>query len=643
MRVFWTILAIAGGVVALVLVGVAIAVWTVDVNRFVAPVQKKVKDATGRDLTIGGVHLSLGLAPKVVLDDVHFRNAPWSKEKDLASVKRVEAEVALLPLLQRRFEVVRLNLVDPLITLETNAAGKANWEFAGGAQPSSPAVPGAGAAAVLASFGISNLEIENGTVNYSDGASGAVTRISVDHFAAQARNATSPITAEFRGKVDNVPVSLSANLGPLDTLLQRRAPYPIAVEGQVAGRSASVSTKLRFADGAARLEDLALGMGASKAAGEAVVVQHGPRNRVSVKLSSPSLALSDLQLSPAKPAPAKATEAARQKGWLFSDEHVSFGGFAGTDIDGDITIGDLTLADARRLRDVRARFTLHGGQFDASDLQAKVFGGTVHGVLKINATHPAEPLISLVGQATDLDLSALLAAGGSPREVRGGKTNVTIDLSTRGSSPREWARDADGSLQVVVGPATVAIPKGEADSALSRLSQTVNPFRTVQSETEVQCIVIRLPLRDGIARVDRSIAAETRELSVSASGTIDLRQETLDLAVAPVARVALPVNVPQLAGLVRVRGPLAAPSVTVDPQATAAMLAQLGAAFGKGGKAAVGGALASKSTGDGTGTCNIALGRAPGSAATAVGKAPAKGATTPDAELGKALGKLLGR
>ena len=124
MRVFWTILAIAGGVVLLVLVGVAIAVWTVDVNQFVGPIQAKVKAATGRDLAIdGGVSLSLGLEPKIVLNDVRFGNAPWGKAPQLLTAKRVEAEVALLPLLQRRFEVARLHLVEPVIALEIDARG----------------------------------------------------------------------------------------------------------------------------------------------------------------------------------------------------------------------------------------------------------------------------------------------------------------------------------------------------------------------------------------------------------------------------------------------------------------------------------------------------------------------------------------
>jgi len=649
MRIFWTILAIAGGLVLLVLVGVAIAVWTVDVNQFVAPIQKKVKEATGRDLTIGGgVRLSLGLEPKLVLDDVHFGNAPWSKTKDMAAVKLVEADVALLPLLQRRFEVVRLNLVDPVITLETDTGGKANWEFGTGPAPIPAGTPvaaaSAGAASALASFGISNVEIVNGTVTYRDNASGTVTTIAIDRFAAQARNAMAPINAEFRGKVDNVPVSLSGNLGPLDTLLKRQAPYPVSIEGEVGGRKTNVVTKATVTDASTRLEDLAVTLGSSKLTGQAIVTTAGSRRKVSLRLSSPALSMADLQFAPpAAAAPAKAAPAAAHKAWLFSDEPVSFAGLPGTDVDGEISVGDLKLADGRRLTDVHAKFTVQGGILDAPDLQAKIFGGAVQGSLKVDATHPAEPGISLIAQATGLDLSALLAAGGSPREVKGGKTNVAIDVTTKGTTPRQWARDASGSVQAVVGPATVVTPKGAADSGLAALAQAVNPFRSVQSETEIQCVVVRLPLHDGIAHVDRSIAAETREIGISASGSIDLRQETLDLAVTPHARVALPVNVTQLAGLVRVRGPLASPTIGVDPKATAATVAQLGAAFSKGGIAAVGGALAAGASTDTTNWCDVALGRAPAATAAAPATGSPAPAPNPNTELGKALGKLLGR
>jgi uncharacterized protein involved in outer membrane biogenesis len=328
---------------------------------------------------------------------------------------------------------------------------------------------------------------------------------------------------------------------------------------------------------------------------------------------------------------------------------VSFVGLAGADVDGDITIGELRLDDKQKLTEVHARFTLKDARLNASDLQAKSMGGTVHGSLQVDATHPAEPTLALVWQATGLDLSALLAAGGSPRQVKGGKTDVNVNITTRGTSEREWARNASGSVLAVVGPASVANSK-ETESDLGKIAQAVNPLRGAQSETELRCAVIRLPLHDGIANVDHSIGAETREIGVLATGTIDLRNETLDLALTPRARVALPIDLGQLASLVRVRGSLASPSVGVDAQAAAATIAQIGAAAasGKGGLAALAGALTAKpgAAVDAPDSCEVALGRAkPATAPTASAPAPATAQHQPAAqdELNKALGKLLGR
>jgi uncharacterized protein involved in outer membrane biogenesis len=121
MRTGLKIIAVAGGIVLLVLLGVAIAVWTVDPNQFIGPIQARIKAATGRDVAIaGGIDLKLGLEPRLVANDVRFGNAAWGKTPDMLTAKSVEAQVALLPLLQRRFDLLRLNLVDPVIVLETS-------------------------------------------------------------------------------------------------------------------------------------------------------------------------------------------------------------------------------------------------------------------------------------------------------------------------------------------------------------------------------------------------------------------------------------------------------------------------------------------------------------------------------------------
>ena len=112
----------------IVAIALAIAVATIDVNAFAGPIRQAIKDATGRDVAIRTIGLTRSLTPKLVLEDVALGNAAWGKAPQLLTAKRVEAQVALLPLLQRRVEILRVALFDPVIALETGGEGRANWD-----------------------------------------------------------------------------------------------------------------------------------------------------------------------------------------------------------------------------------------------------------------------------------------------------------------------------------------------------------------------------------------------------------------------------------------------------------------------------------------------------------------------------------
>src|SRR5438067_10025405 len=161
------VLAAAGGVIALILIAAAIAVATVDLHTLIGPAQASIKSSTGRDLAINGaIDLKPSLEPKVVLNDVTFSNAAGSKVADMVRAKRVELQVALLPLLSRRFEVVELTLTDPVIVLETDAKGRANWEFGSPSSISSATPALSASSAAAGAFGVGNVSIDNGTLMY---------------------------------------------------------------------------------------------------------------------------------------------------------------------------------------------------------------------------------------------------------------------------------------------------------------------------------------------------------------------------------------------------------------------------------------------------------------------------------------------
>ena len=95
--------------------------------------------------------------------------------------------------------------------------------------------------------------------------------------------------------------------------------------------------------------------------------------------------------------------------------------------------------------------------------------------------------------------------------------------------------------------------------------------------------MVRLPFRNGLARVDRSIAVETSDLAISAAGHVDLRDETLELAFRPTPKAALGLNTAQLASLVMAKGPILDPQLSLDAKGAAGMALSIGAAVASGG------------------------------------------------------------
>jgi hypothetical protein len=122
-------LKIVAGVIVVLIVGVIVVLMTVDVSQYKGMIQDQAKAATGREVTIGDIKLSLSLSPAIVVTDVKVANASWGSRREMLTLKQLEAQTELIPLLFGTVNISGLKLVDPDAVLETNASGKGNWEF----------------------------------------------------------------------------------------------------------------------------------------------------------------------------------------------------------------------------------------------------------------------------------------------------------------------------------------------------------------------------------------------------------------------------------------------------------------------------------------------------------------------------------
>ena len=104
------ILVILGLLVVVALAGI---IFTTDINQYKEQIVQVVKDNTGRDFEISGdLKLAPSLIPTIAVEGVTLGNASWAKEKNMLSVTKFEAQIALMPLLKKNIQVIKFILIE---------------------------------------------------------------------------------------------------------------------------------------------------------------------------------------------------------------------------------------------------------------------------------------------------------------------------------------------------------------------------------------------------------------------------------------------------------------------------------------------------------------------------------------------------
>jgi AsmA protein len=129
------------GVVIVVLVAAAFIVpMFIPTDTYKAEIKERVLAQTGRELNIKG-DLKFSVLPTLGLkvNDVTFANAPGASTKNMATFKQLVVKLKAIPLISGNVEIDQFELVEPVINLEVDKAGKPNWVFAKPAAAGAPA------------------------------------------------------------------------------------------------------------------------------------------------------------------------------------------------------------------------------------------------------------------------------------------------------------------------------------------------------------------------------------------------------------------------------------------------------------------------------------------------------------------------
>ena len=622
--------------VAAVLLGLLLGGATFALNRAFPPerlaalLAQRVRDATGRDFRIAG-DLSIQLLPRigVVARDVMLGNAAWSRHKEMARVGRVELRIELWPLLSGKvaFERAAADGVD--LWLETSADGVGNWVFEGvGGKPAGapPATPG-GAKGALA-VDLREIELSNARLNYLDARSGTARQATLESFELRRQDDASRIEARFgaggetwtlKGRTGS-PAALAAGSAdwPFDLTLSasdasirlegRRHPAgaPTVASARIEAKLTSAKALAPWFDAAARVpmplelrarlrytveradfDDIDLALAGQRVGGQASVRVGSPWD-VRAELAAKTIDLDRWMPSASRSAPPQ-TPVAGTPRRLFGAAPLPFDLLAGVPADIGVQVGELRRTGSPTLKALRLRFRSAGGQARVEGLSLAMAGGTVTGRASVKPQPGAPATLTVALSAKNLQAASLSQQSGAGDYLRGGQVDVSADLASKGRSPSELAASATGELLVSARDVTLregAAPIGP--NLLPMLLKAVRLDGAKSAPTHIECLVVRLPFKDGLAVVDRSIALETEQLAIVAKGNVDLRSETLQLALRSSARQVLGLNTAQLASLVVVKGPLREPHVGLDAQGAAGVALSLGAAAASGGLSMLG-------------------------------------------------------
>jgi AsmA family protein len=574
-----------------VLGGAVVFVMSIDFNQYKGLIARQVERATGRALAINGkIELALSLTPTLDAEDLSLANAPGGSRPAMITVKRLEVQLHLLPLLSGKVEIDRVVLDGADVLLETGNSGRGNWVF--NPQESTAAAPAtAGSEAPLPEIGL--VQIRNSHVTYHE--SSGTRSLRIETLDAETRSGR--VALDLAATVGKAPITVKGSIGA-PALLAGGAPYPfdlLVVSGatsatikgaigditemkglvaEISAEGQSLSELNGLADvdlpslgpyslaaravdipGGYKLNPFTLRMGGSRIGGD-VVVTFAQRPKVIADLSAERVDLKDFSVAPE----GRRAGGGPDDGRVFPADPLPFAALTQVDADLKLAAGQLVRGSAD-FHDVKLAAVLTAGRLAIRPLSADIEGGRLAADITVDANRvPAAVTLDLTNSNAEAGRLLQLLTGAEI--VTGGRANLKITASGSGNSLRALMAGVSGTFDYDMGA-------GNIDNAYAKIFLadlfTLLSFGNSGSSSNVKCIAARFDVSRGLA-TSRQLAMETKGAIILGKGTINLATERLDIHLVPYATSA---NLANFTVPMVVEGSVDNPRVTPDAAAIA--------------------------------------------------------------------------
>lgn len=588
----------AGGVFGVLAATLVLFVTFADWNALRGPIGGVLSGATGRDIVIKG-NIDVrpwSFTPEISVENVTVGNpSRFSSRGAFAEIEHAEAALRLFPLLVGRFDVVRLDLRGADLSLYRNAEGDSNW--------SSQSRSGGGLADLPA---IRAFSLRDGHLRYQD----EQRKMLLDAVFTTEESADPERPGRFElngeGELNNRSFSVTFAGAPLLNV-RRNRPYEFVADIRMGGTQLKADGAIRrpfnfnlfdaeveasgpdLADlyyligitlpntppyrlrGTVERDGRRFGMpqvsgrvGDSDVTGQWSATEQNGRRFFEGEFRSNTLDFDDLVAVLGGPPDTDETASAEQRaiaaqlaaqGRLLPDAPLDISRVRNMDASVSYRAAHVR-SDAFPLRGLATVVSLDQGLLRLDPLTLTLSQGRIGGAVSINARQDT-PVVALDVRLADARMESVLRmADGS---VLSGPLHGRARLTGRGRTVRDAAATADGEISLFT-------PSGQVREAFAELTG-INVARGLgllltddQSQVGIRCGVASFHVTNGVARA-RTIVVDTETMRIGGAGSINLRNETIDLRIEGDAKEPRLIEV---AAPITLKGRLRSPEVGVD-------------------------------------------------------------------------------
>lgn len=594
-------------------------------NWLRVPIQNYISEKTHREFRMSHFDVKLGRYPRLVLENVYFQNADWSKLGPMANIGKLELTISPRDLLDHKVVVPRLALSNADITMEQLADGKRNWILSDPNDKSETV------------FRISTLSVDHGQLHYVDHGSQFDMVIQADTFdpgsvpdvtnaantpGEQGSNRKFTTRYAFNGRYRDAGFKGTAFTGDVMTFQESNVPFPIRgsivagttkldVDGVVAdvvkisgidtrlhisGKTLAnlypflllplpasppydVSGRLKLSGDRFTMDDLKGKIGSTDVHGRGNYLRREPRPLLTGELHSKLLNIADLgplvglktgdtasNERPTQAATQTREAATSTENASGGDKVLPTGTFDATRlraIDADVTYeaAQITRPKGLPLETFYASLHVHDSVLRLTPLQFGFAGGRIISTIGVDAR--GKPLKG----SADVDFRHIQLDKLSPdlpSIAKGaGSIGAQIRLQGQGDNVADLVGSSSGSL-------AVAMSEGRISNLLDAAA-SLNGGRLIPAligkdhDIPIRCGGVAFDVKDGQAK-STMIVVDTEQTRIDGEGTIDLKNEKFNITFSPK---------PKHPGILSLRTPITVygsfrhPDYTLDKKALA--------------------------------------------------------------------------